>query len=57
MPLQIDIFGNIQNWPKNFFGDEMGDIAEQGKAVMYKKESVEIIPGTENGLPSEKMYS
>ncbi|MEO5367274.1 MAG: DUF3696 domain-containing protein [Magnetococcus sp. WYHC-3] len=33
-PLQIDIFGNIQNWPENFFGDEMGDIIEQGKAAM-----------------------
>ncbi|MFH1134983.1 MAG: DUF3696 domain-containing protein [Pseudomonadota bacterium] len=26
--LQIDIFGNIQNWPENFFGDEMGDITD-----------------------------
>jgi predicted ATPase len=33
-PLQIDIFGNIQNWPENFFGDEMGDITEQAKAAM-----------------------
>jgi len=36
-PLQIDIFGNIQNWPKNFFGDEMGDITEQAKAAMKKR--------------------
>ena len=36
-PLQIDLFGNIQNWPDNFFGDEMGDIAEQAKAVMKKR--------------------
>jgi predicted ATPase len=35
--LQIDLFGNIQNWPDNFFGDEMGDIAEQAKAVMKKR--------------------
>lgn len=35
-PLQIDIFGNIQNWPENFFGDEMGDITEQAKAAMKK---------------------
>ena len=33
-PLKIDIFGNIQNWPENFFGDEMGDITEQAKAAM-----------------------
>jgi predicted ATPase len=36
-PLQIDIFGNIQNWPENFFGDEMGDITEQAKAGMKKR--------------------
>lgn len=35
-PLQIDLFGNIQHWPENFFGDEMGDITEQAKAAMKK---------------------
>jgi predicted ATPase len=34
--LQIDIFGNIRNWPENFFGDEMEDITEQSKAAMRK---------------------
>ncbi|MCP4574699.1 MAG: DUF3696 domain-containing protein [Deltaproteobacteria bacterium] len=36
-PLQIDIFGNIRNWPENFFGDEMGDITAQAKAAMGKR--------------------
>ncbi len=36
-PLQIDIFGNIQNWPENFFGDEMSDITEQAKAAVKKR--------------------
>lgn len=36
-PLQIDIFGSIQNWPENFFGDEMGDITGQAKAAMKKR--------------------
>lgn len=36
-PLQIDIFGNIRNWPENFFGDEMGDITKQAKAAMKKR--------------------
>ncbi len=36
-PLQIDTFGNIQNWPENFFGDEMGDIIEQAKAAMKRR--------------------
>lgn len=36
-PLQIDRFGNIRNWPENFFGDEMGDVTEQAKAAMKKR--------------------
>lgn len=36
-PLQIDIFGNIQNWPDKFFGDEIGDITEQAKAATKKR--------------------
>ena len=36
-PLQIDMFGNIQNWPENFFGDEMSDITEQAKAAIQKR--------------------
>ncbi len=46
-PLQIDIFGNINNWPENFFGNEMGDITEQAKAAMKKRiqQNVEN-PGT-----------
>ena len=33
-PLQIDDYGNILNWPRNFFGDEMTDIIEQSKAAL-----------------------
>ncbi|MFH0809838.1 MAG: DUF3696 domain-containing protein [Pseudomonadota bacterium] len=36
-PLEIDLFGNILNWPDNFFGDEMGDITAQAKAAMEKR--------------------
>jgi hypothetical protein len=36
-PLELDIFGNIQNWPENFFGDEMEDITEQAKAALKKQ--------------------
>lgn len=36
-PLEIDAFGNIQNWPDNFFGDEMGDITQHAKAAMTKR--------------------
>jgi len=35
--LHIDKFGNISNWPKDFFGDEMGDIAAHSLAAMHKR--------------------
>jgi len=31
------LFGNIQNWPKDFFGDEMGDISSQMAAAIKKR--------------------
>ncbi len=27
-PLKIDLFGNITNWPTDFFGDQMADVVE-----------------------------
>lgn len=45
-PLQIDLFGNILNWPDNFFGDEMQDVTEQAKAAMRKRME-------QNGMRSE----
>ncbi len=35
--LQIDEYGNIQNWPENFFGDDVGDIVAQSEAAMKKQ--------------------
>jgi predicted ATPase len=35
--LKIDTFGNIANWPENFFGDEMEDITQQSKAAIIKR--------------------
>lgn len=31
-PLQLDLFGNIVNWPKDFFGDELGEMAAMTEA-------------------------
>lgn len=31
--LKVDLFGNILNWPRDFFGDQMSDIAAQTKAA------------------------
>lgn len=35
--LELDKFGNVLNWPKHFFGDEMGDITKQAKAALKKR--------------------
>lgn len=36
-PLQLNMFGEIENWPENFFGDEMADIAGRTLAAMKRK--------------------
>ncbi len=36
-PLEVDEFGNIRNWPANFFGDEMGDLAAMAEAAMRRQ--------------------
>ncbi len=36
-PLEIDLFGNILNWPEGFFGDITGDIYAQANAALRRK--------------------
>ena len=36
-PLRVNIFGEIENWPENFFGDEMADISARTLAAMAAK--------------------
>jgi predicted ATPase len=36
-PLDLDPFGNIRNWPKDFFGDELGEIAAMSQAALARK--------------------
>jgi len=36
-PLKLDPYGNILNWPENFFGDEMLDITEQARFAMKRR--------------------
>lgn len=36
-PLELDAYGNFLAWPKDFFGDPMGDIAAMQAAVMKRK--------------------
>ena len=35
--LDMDDYGNIKNWPENFFGDVTGDLIEKTKAEMKRK--------------------
>ena len=36
-PLELDLAGDISNWPINFFGDEMGDIAARTLAAIQRR--------------------
>ncbi|MCW3094961.1 MAG: uncharacterized protein JWL77_579 [Chthonomonadaceae bacterium] len=36
-PLELDLFGNIVNWPEDFFGDEFGEIAAMQSAIIQRK--------------------
>ena len=35
--LKLDEYGNISNWPENFFGDEVGDLAAMTEAAMKRQ--------------------
>lgn len=38
-PLRLDLYGEIENWPRNFFGDEMADIAARTLATLKRQSS------------------
>lgn len=38
--LKINIFGAIENWPQNFFGDEFDEVAMTAKAAIQKKRAI-----------------
>jgi hypothetical protein len=38
-PLDVDLLGTITNWPKDFFGDEFGEVAATMEAAMKRKQS------------------
>lgn len=39
-PLRLNMYGEIENWPENFFGDEMADIAGRTIAAMERKKKI-----------------
>lgn len=40
-PLQLDLFGNISNWPKDFFGDITGDMYSQANAALLRRKETQ----------------
>lgn len=38
-PLELDLLGNIRNWPTDFFGDEFGEMAAITRAQMKQKQA------------------
>ena len=36
-PLEVNMFGDIENWPTNFFGDEMADLTARTIAAMDRQ--------------------
>lgn len=38
-PIEVDDYGNIKNWPKDFFGDAMADHVARAKAEAERKRS------------------
>jgi len=38
-PLTLNIYGEIENWPEDFFGDEMADITARTLAAIERKRS------------------
>lgn len=39
-PLRLNMFGEIENWPEHFFGNEMADIAGRTLAAMQRKKEI-----------------
>ena len=48
-PLVLNEFGEIENWPENFFGDEMEDIAARTRAAMMRRIESEKIEADSDG--------
>lgn len=40
-PLRLSEYGDIENWPENFFGDEMGDLVARTKAAIKRRQQIQ----------------
>ena len=41
-PLRVDEYGNISNWPQEFFGDVTGDLIKQGRAEVKRRKASKL---------------
>lgn len=39
-PLELDSFGNINNWPDGFFGDELGELVAMTEAAIKRQQNI-----------------
>ena len=39
--LQMDMYGDIVNWPDEFFGDAFGEVAAKAKAALDRKRAIQ----------------
>ena len=39
--LEVDPYGNIVNWPQDFFGDQFGEIAAMSEAAMKRRQAAD----------------
>ena len=37
--LKMDDYGNVSNWPRDFFGDDAGDVVERAKAEIKRRKA------------------
>ncbi len=49
--LEVDDFGEIINWPENFFGDEMEEIYQMQNAILKRKMKTAQVESKEEDLP------
>ena len=40
VPLRLDLWGDIENWPKNFFGDEFSEMAAMTDAALARQRKI-----------------
>ncbi|MDO8724143.1 MAG: DUF3696 domain-containing protein [Syntrophales bacterium] len=41
-PLDLNLFGDIENWPEGFFGDDFGEMAAMARAKALNSQKGEL---------------